>query len=200
MGRSALVLAVLVVQALLLPAGIDAQPDDRLGKARRLQQEASAAFRAGRAQEGLPKAREALALREAVQGPDHPEVAETANTLADLLRDTGDLPAAVALYERALSIRERKLGANHPLTAMSLNNLAYATQLTGDLPKARALAERGLAIRERNARAPSEIVFSLNTLANILTAQGHLQEARPVYERALSQKAAHSRQSRLSGV
>jgi CHAT domain-containing protein/tetratricopeptide (TPR) repeat protein len=186
MGRSALALAVLVVQAVLLPAVIDAQPEDRLGKARRLQQEAAASFRAGRAQEGLPRAREALALREAVHGPDHPEVAESANTLADLLRDTGDVPAAVALYERALSIRERKLGASHALTATSLNNLAYATYLAGDLAKARALAERSLAIRERNAKAPGDIAFSLNTLALILNAQGHRPEARAAYERALA--------------
>ena len=186
MGRSALALAVLVVQAVLLPAVIDAQPEDRLGKARRLQQEAVAAIRAGRPQEGLPKAREALALREAVHGPDHPEVADSATTLADLLRDTGDVPAAVALYERAWSIRERRFGANHALTAASLNSLGYATYLAGDLAKARTLAERGLAIRERNTKAPGDIAFSLNTLAIILNAQGHRSEAAAAYERALT--------------
>lgn len=107
MNRTAVILrvafVVLALSAVISasPAPVPAQTDERLVAARRLQREAATAFDAGRAREGIPKAQEALKLRESALGPDHLEVVESAHTLANLLRDTGDYPAARALHERA---------------------------------------------------------------------------------------------------
>ena len=56
----------------------------------------------------------ALALKEKLLGPDHPDVAMTLNNLAVLRRAQGEHAEAAALYRRALSAFERALGKRHP--------------------------------------------------------------------------------------
>src|SRR5947207_3425606 len=104
MSRRARALLVFVVAVAATASSVSAQTDERLVTAKRLQTEANDDFNGGRAREGLPKAREAMTLREAALGPDHLDVAETAQTLGLLVRDSGDFPAARALLERSLAI------------------------------------------------------------------------------------------------
>ena len=129
----------------------------------------------------------ALAIREKLLGPEHPDTATSLNNLAGLLQDQGDLAGARPLYERALAIREKALGPEHPDTATSLNNLALLLQAQGDLAGARPLFERALAIYEK-ALGPEhpDTATSLNNLAGLLRAQGDLAGARPLFERALA--------------
>jgi tetratricopeptide (TPR) repeat protein len=70
----------------------------------------------------------ALAIRERVLGPDHPDTASSLNNLAGLLEDQGELAAARPLYERALATYERVLGPDHPDTATVRRNLANLSQ------------------------------------------------------------------------
>ena len=74
MVRSAHTLLALVALVFAFATAAAAQPDERLGKARTLQQEATQDFRAGRIREGVPKAREALAGRgvEVSEVDEHP--------------------------------------------------------------------------------------------------------------------------------
>jgi tetratricopeptide (TPR) repeat protein len=74
--------------------------------------------------EAKPYYERALAIREKVLGPEHPDTAMSLNNLAHLLQAQGDLAGARPLHERALAIREKVLGPEHPDTATSLNNLA----------------------------------------------------------------------------
>jgi tetratricopeptide (TPR) repeat protein len=135
-----------------------------------------------------PLLRGALAIREKVLGPEHPDKASSLNNLASLLLEAqGDLAGARPLYERALAIREKVLGPEHPRTASSLNNLALLLKDQGDLAGARPLHERALAIREK-ALGPEHphTATSFGNLANLLHAQGDLAGARQLYERALA--------------
>jgi tetratricopeptide (TPR) repeat protein len=52
-----------------------------------------------------PLCERALAIWEKWLGPEHPEIAESLDNLASLLKDQGDLTAAQQLYERAQAIR-----------------------------------------------------------------------------------------------
>ena len=137
--------------------------------------------------EARPLYERALAIREKVLGPEHPDTAMSLNNLAVLLQDQGDLAGARPLFERALAIREKVLGPEHPDTATSLNNLAGLLQDQGDLAGARPLFERALAIREK-VLGPEhpDTATSLNNLAGLLRDQGDLAGARPLYERALA--------------
>jgi tetratricopeptide (TPR) repeat protein len=96
-----------------------------------------------------PVSERALALRERLLDPDHPDVATSLNNLAELYRIQGRYDAAAPLYQRALALRERALGPDHPDVATSLNNLALLYHDQGRYAEAEPLYQRALAIHER---------------------------------------------------
>jgi len=79
-----------------------------------------------------PLMQRALAIDEAVHGPDHPAVATRLGNLAVVLLHMGDAAAARPLAERALAISEAVHGPDHPAVAISQNNLAAVLQDLGD--------------------------------------------------------------------
>jgi len=132
-------------------------------------------------------ATQALTLREQLLGPEHPDVADSANLLALVLSDLGDNKAARPLCERALAIREKALGPDHPDVAKSLHSLAGIMRDVGDYAASRKYYERALAIREK-ALGPDHPDFakSLHGLAVTLRYAGDYANARTCYERALA--------------
>jgi tetratricopeptide (TPR) repeat protein len=129
--------------------------------------------------------RDALAIREKVLGPEHPDTAASLTSLANLLHGQGDLAGACRLHERALAIFEKALGPEHPKTATGLDNLATLLRDQGDFAGARPLHERALAIREKTL-GPELTATSLTRLAMLLQDEGDLAGARPLHERALA--------------
>jgi tetratricopeptide (TPR) repeat protein len=93
-----------------------------------------------------PLLERALAIDEAVYGPDHPTVA--LNNLALILRNLGQPQAARPVQERALAIAEAAYGPDHPDVATRLNNLAQILQDLGQPGTAQQLQERAQAIAE----------------------------------------------------
>jgi len=133
-----------------------------------------------------PLAERALAIREKVLGPEHPETATSLNNLGILLKKQGDLAGARSLYERALAATEKALGPDHPDTANSLNNLANLLQEQGDLAGARPLLERALAICEKTLGTDHpHTSVCLNNLGIFLMERGDFAEAQPLLKRAL---------------
>jgi len=129
----------------------------------------------------------ALAIREKVLGPDHPDTAKSLNALALLLWNQGDLAGSRPLQERALAIRERVFGPNHPDTAMSLNNLALLQRDEGHANEALLLYKRALRIYEATCGPDHpDTALTLNNLAQLLHAQGELEQSQVLYERALA--------------
>jgi tetratricopeptide (TPR) repeat protein len=129
----------------------------------------------------------ALAIREQVLGPEHPDTARSLNNLA-LLHDTlGNYAAAQPLYERALAIFEQMLGLTHPDIARILNNVALLHHTIGNYTTAQPLYERALAIYEQ-ALGPEhpDTATSLNNLATLHYATGNYAAAQPLLERALA--------------
>jgi tetratricopeptide (TPR) repeat protein len=96
-----------------------------------------------------PLLQRALAIRESVLGPEHPDTATSLNNLAELYHSQGKYEQAEPLFQRALAIRERVLGPEHPDTANTLNNLASLYQDQGMYEQAEPLYQRAQAIRER---------------------------------------------------
>ena len=129
----------------------------------------------------------AVATRERVLGPDHPDTALSLNNLGELLWAQGHLGPARSLFERALDIRERVFGSDHPHTAECLNDLALLLKDQGALGGARTLYERALAIREKVLGPDHPLTaLSLYNLGVLLRDQGEFIAARPLYQRALA--------------
>src|SRR5688500_13089319 len=101
----------------------------------------------GRPEAALPLYEEALRLREASLGPEHPAVAQSLHNLAEALRALGQASEALPLHRRALAIRRTGLGAAHPETAQSLNNLSVLLGGLGEQVEAQALAGEALKVR-----------------------------------------------------
>ena len=59
----------------------------------------------------------ALAIKEAVYGPEHPELALTLTNLGIVQQQLGEFEAAREHARRAVAIFERSLGSSHPYTA-----------------------------------------------------------------------------------
>ena len=193
-----LVLAMLVV---LWPSMVLAQTSPTLQRARALQAEAAEDSRQGRCQAAIRKAREALALREQVLGPDHLAVAESLRRLAYCLRETADYTGARPLYERALAIREKALGRNHADVAWLLSELGILLVRTADYAVSRPMLERALAIREKVfGPVHNAVAASLSELGFLLYPVGDFAAARPLLEAALTTLAAAFSQAGAQSV
>jgi CHAT domain-containing protein/Tfp pilus assembly protein PilF len=168
------------------PAAPAAPTDETLRRAWDLKAEALRDLQEGRYRDGIPKAREAVTLREGVLGPSHLEVAEALDLLGRLLERGGDYPEGQKVLERALGIKEAALGASSADVAATIEALAIVLQQGGKLGTARPLYERSLRIRE-DVLGPDavEVSGSLNGLGWVQLDLGDLGGARASLERAL---------------
>jgi tetratricopeptide (TPR) repeat protein/predicted Ser/Thr protein kinase len=130
---------------------------------------------------------QALQIREAVLGPDHPEVATTLNNLAVVQRAMGAYDAASASYGRALAIGEAALGPDHPSVATTLNNLGLLYLTQGKYAQSQSALERALAIRRAALGARHiEVATTLNNLGYLHYIRGAYDEAQDLLEQALA--------------
>ncbi|HYH94860.1 tetratricopeptide repeat protein [Hyalangium sp.] len=141
----------------------------------------------GRYEEALQECEAALALREKVLGPEHPEVASSLSDLGNVFQKQGQYEKVRQMDARVLAIREKVLGPEHPSVAAALNNVGADFWEMGQYEEARAAFARGLALRERvlGPEHPS-VAASLNNLGLVLGDLGRYEEARVASARALA--------------
>ena len=136
--------------------------------------------------EAEPFFRRALHIREQHFGPEHPQVADPLNKLAELCHEQGRYAEAELLLRRALHIREQQLVSEHPQVATTLNNLAELYREQGKYAEAEPLFERALRIWEGQVELQHpDVAYPLNGLACLYFLQGRYAEAEPLYQRAL---------------
>ena len=152
--------------------------------------------------EALPLLEGSLAIHEKTLGEDHPKVAGSLNSLANLLNETGDYAAAKSFFERALAIWEKGPGTDGLRVAETTNNLAILLEDTGDYAGAKPLYERSLAFKEKVLGADHPgVAGSLDNLGILLRKMGDLNAALPLHERALAidEKALGPEHPRVAG-
>ncbi len=81
--------------------------------------------RRGEIDEAERHGREALRIREALLGPEHPDVATVLDDLALVHETKGAFEVATELRVRALAIRTAAFGTDHPLVASSRRDLVW---------------------------------------------------------------------------
>ena len=143
--------------------------------------------RAGKYDEALPLATQALEKSEQVFGQEHTLVATCLNSLATLYQEKGDYPRAELFSQRSLAIREKALGPDHRDVATSLNNLAVIYNNRGKTAQAEPLYLRALAIREKLLGPDhSSVASTLNDLALFYGQKGDHQQAELMFQRSLA--------------
>jgi len=148
-----------------------------------------ALFRGGKASnpETQALAERAVATKEKLLGPDHPELAKSLNLLGILFDIAGDHARAKLCFEQVLAIREKAFGPDHPEVAKPLHNLGRVAWTMGDYAAAKPFLERALAIRQK-VLGPDhpQVAETLEILANVLNSAGDYAGARRAYERVLA--------------
>jgi tetratricopeptide (TPR) repeat protein len=165
-----------------------ATEDDRvLYEAEKLNTESRGLIRAGKYDEARPLAERALAIRERVLGPEHPDVDASLNVLAAIHIRKSDYARSESLFQRALAISEKALGPEHPSVANYLDSLANVYSGGGDYTKSEPLYQRAIAIREKflGPEHP-HVAHSLNNLGILYNELGDLTKAEQCLQRALA--------------
>jgi CHAT domain-containing protein/Tfp pilus assembly protein PilF len=166
-------------------------PEARLWEAQAAFDEATKLKDAGRYSEALARAEHALALREAVLGGAHPDVAPCLLLVGELYQLRWDLAHAEPLYQRALALQEAALGDDHPDVAQALNALARLYKRHALYGRAEPLYQRALALREAAlGHHHPDVARTLNDLAFLYQDQGLYGRAEPLYQRALALQEA----------
>jgi Tetratricopeptide repeat/Domain of unknown function (DUF4062) len=106
-----------------------------------------------------------------------------------LLGGSGEIQAAVPVYERAYDVRRDKFGDDHPDTLTSASNVAGSLWWLGDYQGARALDKDTLARRRRIlGEDHPDTLTSADQLANDLFGLGDYRQARDLREDTLRRR------------
>lgn len=139
----------------------------------------------GKYEQAMAELREALQIREAVFGVQHPIVAMTHGNLGNVLIGMGREDDAVAEYRTALDIYEATDSIGTADAALVMSNLAESLRYAGRYAEARTLHEQALAGRLRTLGADSPLIaHSRINLGRTLARLGELQEAESQCEAA----------------
>lgn len=131
--------------------------------------------------------RQALAIEEATNGPEHPEVAGTLGLIADWLDRQDKFAEATPLYERSFAIFRKALGDNAPLTVTAANNLASNYQSLGRFDDAQPIYQKVLdASIAAHGPKHRRVALAYNNLGFNLARQGRYLEAKGYYDQALA--------------
>ena len=142
---------------------------------------------AGKYDQGLPLAQQAVEQCEKRLGSNHSLLVQSLNTLGLFYYSKGDYHSAEASFQRSLAICEKTLGPDHPEMASILDNRAKLYQERGDYQQAERLYQRSLAIYEKTfGPTHFEVATILNNLALLYQTKGNYQQARPLYQRSLA--------------
>jgi serine/threonine-protein kinase len=131
--------------------------------------------------------REALAMDRRLLGDEHPDVALAQSALAVVLREQGDLGAAVPLHQDALETWRRALGDEHVKVGIAACELAETLRLAGDPGAAEPRWREALAIFRAAASPaqPPQLAAALLGLGGLLVDTGRPAEAEPLLREAL---------------
>ena len=123
--------------------------------------------------------------------PDHPDIAENLNSLADLYNKQDRLEEAEPLFRRALAICEKGSAANSPLTAAILQNLTVTLRTSRQRPGGGSSAQASHCGTESGATSHHpEIAGAIHHLAHNLHLQRRFSEAEVQYKVALKMREA----------
>lgn len=137
-------------------------------------------------QQAEPPAQQSIDVREKVLGKDHPDVAESAGTLASIYQARSDFAKSEPQLKRALSIREKALKEDHICVAQTVNQLANLYKEMAAYSRAEALYLRALGIRKEKLGEDSlEVAQTSADLGSLKQAMGNYGAAEPYYLRAL---------------
>lgn len=133
---------------------------------------------AGRHDEAIEAAQQAVEMRERLLPGDDPSLSHALHTLGNALCRAGRLEEGLSQQRRALAILEPALGARHPKVAMNLYNVGATLRALGRPAEAVDYVERSLSIsRDALGREHPRVARTLSLIAGIENDQGRVDAA-----------------------
>jgi tetratricopeptide (TPR) repeat protein len=142
--------------------------------------------REGDNQAALSDYRQALVLKQKVLAPNHPDIALSLLSIANVDNDLGNHVAALAASDNAVDIFRNAYGSSSPQLAFPLGNRGESYELLGRYPEAEQ--DLNLAV-DLSAKwvGPDHpwTAYPLTALGKTLFLEHRVREAAPILERAL---------------
>jgi len=133
-----------------------------------------------------PLAEKAVALRQKLLGPDHPDTLRSTNLLANLEREVGHHTTAEKIFLDVVQRRRRVLGPEHPDTLLSMNDLGVLQREVGMYSQAADTHSQVLEARRRSLGAEhADTLVSMNNLAVAYSKLGRLSDAETLHRQVL---------------
>ena len=137
-------------------------------------------------QRAIAQLERGLSLERELNGEDHPDTLNTANSLVIAYEQSAKHQEAEELSRQILQVRRQVLGAEHPDSLSSLTTLARVRAAQGALEEAESLMLDGLTTARAALGNHDEVTRDmLHRLAGIYVAQGRHQAAQPLLEEAV---------------
>ena len=138
-------------------------------------------------QQSLDLHQQALSIRKQIFGLEHPSVADSFTSLAQLANDQRDFAQGEEFYQQALLIREKTLGLDDPDTIRSLNNLSISYRNQGKYELAEQLLQQALSISERTLGTEHlDTLYYVINLAKLYSEQQKYKLAEQLLQRTLT--------------
>jgi tetratricopeptide (TPR) repeat protein len=142
---------------------------------------------AGADDEATPIFKQAIALKSASFGPDHPEVALSWDELGIQLFARGDFESSLSAFHEAHNIRSKQEGSSsHPNLAMVLNNIACCYFQMGNHRTALLKLQEASEIQHKAVGSSAQADLDLLHVAIVVCNCGYLNLALKQYEEAQS--------------
>ena len=166
-------------------AEIERSPSDR-AKSHLLVHEGNALREVSRNEEALAKLREAVELRTAELGEDHPQTALVLADLGKAQQQVGDFEGSMASNERALEILRDALGPDHPLVGFAMSSLAFTKAEMHEFAESIAWLEKTQVNLSRSlGETHPEVGRTLSNLGGMLAGAGRPEESLAALRRAV---------------
>jgi tetratricopeptide (TPR) repeat protein/protocatechuate 3,4-dioxygenase beta subunit len=143
--------------------------------------------REGKDAEAEAAYRKALAYREAMFGPEHPDIPENLLRLASVCDRQQNFREAERLNERAMILAEKIYSPDSPIFAWGLLMLGVHHELLREYDEAISMCQRSLTIREAALGTNHvELAYNLLCLGRSAVALRQFDAAEPYFKRALA--------------
>ncbi|MFP3041410.1 tetratricopeptide repeat protein [Treponema primitia] len=135
----------------------------------------------------LEFSKKALAIKEEVLGPDHPDTAASYTNIGLAYSNMGNYETALKFQQKALAIQEKVLGLEHPDTTGSYNNIGGVYWNMGNYEKALEFFQRDLTISAKvfGLEHP-DTAQSYNNIGTIYGDMGNYEKALEFFQKALA--------------
>jgi tetratricopeptide (TPR) repeat protein/tRNA A-37 threonylcarbamoyl transferase component Bud32 len=145
----------------------------------------------GEARAAVELLTDAVGVRTAALGPNHPDTLSTTGSLGTALQKAGQPDQALRLLEQAHDRCLAHLGRDHPETPTAMNNLAAGYAEAGKLDRAIPLYQEALALqKEARGDDHQETLTTTNNLALAYREARRRDEALPLFEAAFAAQRA----------